>query len=190
MTVLTCRKYSLQNENNEIYYLFDQKIISFAKYWFFFIELFLFLFCFIILCLKFIKRESQLLINKIKIYLSDFLNTVQIIAFILFFIGIIFRFIPNYNCYITGRILLCIDILFWYNRSLYAYKYFRTLGPKILMIRQIVMIFKLIRIKIYFLNLQYFRYFKYSISCCWFWFLFSLLAFALKPWCFIIRNLV
>jgi hypothetical protein len=70
--------------------------------------------------------------------LEDLLNIIQAFALIFFLIGMILRFIPNQQCYIAGRIFYCFDLIFWFIRSLHAYRFIRSLGPKILMIIEMV----------------------------------------------------
>lgn len=77
---------------------------------------------------------------KLKLFVSDFWNLIDDIALLLFIVGVGLRFIPDYNCYLAARIILCIDIIFWFFKSLYAYTFLRNLGPKLFMIKQMVLL--------------------------------------------------
>lgn len=41
-------------------------------------------------------------------------------------------------CCCDFRIILCIDVLFWFSRSLHSFSFVRTLGPKLFMIRRML----------------------------------------------------
>lgn len=81
-----------------------------------------------------LHSEHRSVLKKLKSYLNDLLNVIEIMALVLFLIGMILRLIPNRECYIAGRLFLCVDLIFWFIRNLYAYTFIRNLGPKILMI--------------------------------------------------------
>jgi hypothetical protein len=61
-------------------------------------------------------------------------NTIEVFALFGFIIGIILRFIPNnHNCYIASRVVLSIDIIIWYLKTLHICTLIKELGPKLLM---------------------------------------------------------
>ena len=61
------------------------------------------------------------------------------LAILLFIAVYVFRFIPNsYDCYLTARILLSIDIILWFIKSLHTYTCFRIMGPKLIMINRMM----------------------------------------------------
>ena len=62
----------------------------------------------------------------------------QAAAILLFFIGLAFRYIPNMHCYLISRIMLSLDIVIWFSRSLHYLSFVRNLGPKIVMISQMI----------------------------------------------------
>lgn len=96
-----------------------------------------------------IQSENRFIKKKIKFYVNDLLNMIEMGALALFLIGMVLRFIPDRGCYIAGRLFLCIDLILWFLRSLYSYTFIRSLGPKILMIIGMVKTyFKLIKSKI------------------------------------------
>lgn len=86
---------------------------------------------------QFYLNENRVLKAKIISFVFDFKNLLEITGLVLFYVGMILRFIPDYNCYSAARILLCIDILFWYIRALFAYSFIKKMGPKLLMIRKL-----------------------------------------------------
>lgn len=51
-------------------------------------------------------------------------------------IGMILRFIPNRKCLLGARVILCIDILFWYTKMLQAYWFIRSLGPILVLVER------------------------------------------------------
>jgi hypothetical protein len=80
--------------------------------------------------------EHKLLEAKLKSYFGSFLNNVDFIGLLFFYVGFILRFIPSYECYLAARIFLSFDILFWIFRSINVYAFIKSLGPKVLMIRK------------------------------------------------------
>ena len=75
---------------------------------------------------------------KLKEFISGSLNIFDSFAILGFLIAEILRFIPDKNCYLAARIMLCINILLWFGKSLYFYKFVREVGPKIYMIRRML----------------------------------------------------
>jgi transient receptor potential cation channel subfamily M protein 2 len=45
---------------------------------------------------------------------------------------------PDMECYLVARIILSLDILLWFFRSLHSYSFIRSLGPKIVMIKEMM----------------------------------------------------
>ena len=72
---------------------------------------------------------------KIKSFLFDIKNILEICGIFFFFVGMVLRFIPNYACYQSARIILCVDIIFWYIRSLFMYSFIKKMGPMLVMIQ-------------------------------------------------------
>ena len=61
----------------------------------------------------------------------------------LFTIGFTFRIVSFYhgtNYFIAARLILCLDLFFWFMRLLHVFKNFKNLGPKIKMITRMVII--------------------------------------------------
>jgi transient receptor potential cation channel subfamily M protein 2 len=71
-------------------------------------------------------------------YLSIFWNKLDVLSLILFFIAIILRFIPSSDCFCGARILLAIDLSIWFIRTLDIFSAVKQLGPKLVMIGEMV----------------------------------------------------
>ena len=82
-----------------------------------------------------IRRFKEINAKK---FFFDFWNFVQLTSIILFGIGAGLRFIPNMNFYLIARIILSIDIIFWFFCGLHGYSVIRSLGPKLFMIRKML----------------------------------------------------
>ncbi len=68
----------------------------------------------------------------------DFWNVVQVFSIVFFFVGFGLRLVPDMECYLAARVVLSLDALLWFFRSLHAYSFIRSLGPKIVMIREML----------------------------------------------------
>jgi len=72
-------------------------------------------------------------------------NYLNLVGCILFFIAITLRYIAmnnkSLNTFKVARVVLCVDLLVWFARSLFFMKCFNNLGPKIVMIMKMVKIF-------------------------------------------------
>ncbi len=67
-------------------------------------------------------------------------NVVELFAILLFLCGLTVRFIENnLNTYVAARILFSISLLLWYIKSLKYYTVFRNIGPKLVMIEEMVL---------------------------------------------------
>ncbi len=76
--------------------------------------------------------------TKFKYFVIQNWNILGIIALLLYFAGLILRFIPDPNCFLAARILLAIDVIFWFFRCLTAYWFIRALGPMLILIEQML----------------------------------------------------
>ena len=82
-------------------------------------------------------------------------NYIDICGCVLFILAVILRFlaiaITNENIFIAARILLAIDLAVWYIRLLHITIIFRSLGPKLVMLHQMVrdLIFFMVIISIF-----------------------------------------
>ncbi|CAF4236589.1 unnamed protein product, partial [Rotaria sp. Silwood2] len=82
--------------------------------------------------------QSQSKRNPIMTYLKTFWNKLDVLSIILFFVGFILRFIPVAECFCAARIALSIDLSLWFIRSLDMFASIRRLGPKLVMISEMV----------------------------------------------------
>ncbi len=80
----------------------------------------------------------QTIHGKLMGYLSIFWNKLDVLSLILFFIAIILRFIPSSDCFCGARILLAIDLSIWFIRTLDIFSAVKQLGPKLVMIGEMV----------------------------------------------------
>jgi len=93
--------------------------------------------------------------SKILKYMDNRWNYLDICGCFLFIIAICLRFIAifirNENVFIAARILLAIDLVVWFVRLLHKTIIFRSLGPKLVMISQMVkdLIFFMVIISIF-----------------------------------------
>lgn len=101
--------------------------------------------------------------RKIEVYLAIFWNKLNALCILLFFIGCILRFIPSNGCFCSARIILAVALSLWYIRSLDVFSAVKILGPKLVMIGEMV--------KVHFIHfyLQDFlvssRFMIYRFSC-------------------------
>jgi transient receptor potential cation channel subfamily M protein 2 len=71
-------------------------------------------------------------------YFQIFWNVLDVLAIILFYIGFGLRFFPVAQCYCIARTVLAIDLTLWYIRTLEIFAAFKQLGPKLVMISEMV----------------------------------------------------
>ncbi|XP_069817937.1 transient receptor potential cation channel subfamily M member 6 isoform X3 [Dendropsophus ebraccatus] len=71
--------------------------------------------------------------QKVKVWLSEYWNVTDFIAIILFVIGFALRW-PDPPLQTAGRIIYCLDIIFWYTRLLDFFAVNQQAGPYITMI--------------------------------------------------------
>jgi hypothetical protein len=77
--------------------------------------------------------------RRLVIYLSlSNWNKVTIMGILVFFIGISLRFIPNTSCFTAATVILCFDLGIWLYKVLHFYTFLKSVGPKILMIKEMV----------------------------------------------------
>ncbi|CAF3995725.1 unnamed protein product [Rotaria sordida] len=83
-------------------------------------------------------NKAQSLYKKIKKYFSIFWNKLDALAIILFILGCILRFLPINQCFCFARIVLAIDLCLWYIRTLDIFSAIKRLGPKLVMIGEMI----------------------------------------------------
>jgi len=100
--------------------------------------------------------------NNIVDYIEDWWNYLDITGCLLFLIGIIARFLAYFfvhrPLFIFARIVLCIDLSVWYVRLLHVTLVFKSLGPKL------VMIGNMIRDLMFFIIIMVIFMFAYGVS--------------------------
>ena len=84
--------------------------------------------------MKIVLDETEVLSTKLKNYLDHYMSPILLVAFVLFFVAIVLRFIPDDDCYKAARVILCIDLIFWFVKSLKAYWSVKLLGPMLVLI--------------------------------------------------------
>ena len=87
---------------------------------------------------KFLHVDRSLFKAKVREFFFEMSTVFDLAAIGGFFVAEILRFIPSEKCYLAARILLCINIIFWYLKSMYCYKFLKNVGPKIYMIKEMV----------------------------------------------------
>ncbi|XP_050410317.1 transient receptor potential cation channel subfamily M member-like 2 [Patella vulgata] len=83
-----------------------------------------------------ISSDSKGIWEQMKVYLKDSWNVLDITTIIAFFFGICLRLINNDLCFEAARVILCVDLLFFYIRILNIFEVSSSLGPKLVMMQQ------------------------------------------------------
>jgi transient receptor potential cation channel subfamily M protein 2 len=84
------------------------------------------------------STELKSMYGKLVSYLSVFWNRLDVLAISLFIIAFILRFLPRNQCFCAARIILAIDLSLWYIRILDIFAAVKRLGPKLVMIGEMV----------------------------------------------------
>lgn len=87
--------------------------------------------------------EGGKISQKIKVWFSDYFNISDFIAIIMFVVGFGLRFGDD-NLFIAGRIVYCLNIIFWYVRLLDILAVNQQAGPYVMMIGKMVSNFTII----------------------------------------------
>jgi len=82
--------------------------------------------------------EAQSKTNAVVAYFQVFWNKLDVLAIVLFFIGFSLRFINSGECFCAARIVLSVDLAIWFIRSLDIFAAVKRLGPKLVMIGEMV----------------------------------------------------
>ncbi|CAF0852590.1 unnamed protein product [Rotaria sordida] len=82
--------------------------------------------------------ELKSIHSKILAYSSVFWNKLDFLALSLFFIGFILRIWPTTRCFCAARIVLAVDLSLWYIRTLDMFAAIKRLGPKLVMIGEMI----------------------------------------------------
>ncbi|KAJ0005778.1 hypothetical protein NQD34_015672, partial [Periophthalmus magnuspinnatus] len=75
--------------------------------------------------------------KKVKMYINDVWNILDVLSIILFIFGLVFRLIDG--LFYAGKILLCIDFIVFCLRLMAIFTISRTLGPKIIIVKRMMM---------------------------------------------------
>lgn len=81
--------------------------------------------------------EGGKISQKIKVWFADYFNISDFLAILMFFVGFGLRF-GKENVLITGRIVYCLNIIFWYVRLLDILAVNQHAGPYVMMIGKMV----------------------------------------------------
>ncbi|CAF3635067.1 unnamed protein product, partial [Rotaria sp. Silwood1] len=82
--------------------------------------------------------EAQTTCNAIVQYFEVFWNKLDVLAIILFCVSFILRCIPLTECFYAACIVWPIDIIIWFIRSLDIFVAIKRLGPKLVMIGEMI----------------------------------------------------
>ncbi|KAF7658007.1 hypothetical protein LDENG_00019260 [Lucifuga dentata] len=75
--------------------------------------------------------------KKARMYINDLWNILDMLSIIIFIVGLICRLIPA--LFYAGKVLLCIDFVVFCLRLMAIFTISRTLGPKIIIVRRMMM---------------------------------------------------
>ena len=76
--------------------------------------------------------------GKIMGYFSIFWNKLDILSIVLFYIAILLQYIKSSDCFCGARIILAVDLSIWFIRTLDRFSAVKQLGPKLVMIGEMV----------------------------------------------------
>jgi len=82
--------------------------------------------------------ECESISKKMVLYFNVFWNKLNVLGLILYYIALILRFLPMSECFCISRILFSIDLSLWYIRALDIFSAVKRLGPKLVMIQEMV----------------------------------------------------
>ncbi|CAF4296461.1 unnamed protein product, partial [Adineta steineri] len=85
-----------------------------------------------------IAMEVQSVYGKLVAYFSVVWNKLDVLAISLFFIAFVLRLLPINQCFCGARVLLALDLTLWYIRTLDMFSAVKRLGPKLVMIGEMV----------------------------------------------------
>ena len=80
--------------------------------------------------------EPKKLSQKLSVFFSDVWNICDTIAILLFVVGLALRVVPATRG--QGRVFYCVNIIFWYTRTLELFSVNKYLGPYVMMIGKMV----------------------------------------------------
>ncbi|XP_016324834.1 transient receptor potential cation channel subfamily M member 2 [Sinocyclocheilus anshuiensis] len=77
--------------------------------------------------------------RKAKMYISDVWNILDVLSIILFIAGLVCRLQASGTVFYVGKVILCIDFIIFCLRLMAIFTISRTLGPKIIIVRKMMM---------------------------------------------------
>lgn len=89
------------------------------------------------LALQILMSEPGKLLQKVKVWLQEYWNVTDLIAILLFSIGMILR-LQDQPFRSDGRVIYCVNIIYWYIRLLDIFGVNKYLGPYVMMIGKMV----------------------------------------------------
>ena len=76
--------------------------------------------------------------RKLALYFAIFWNKLDVLAIALFCLACVFRFLPMRQSFCNARAILAVDLAIWYIRTLDVFSAVKRLGPKLVMIGEMV----------------------------------------------------
>lgn len=89
------------------------------------------------LVLQMFMSEAGKISQKIKVWFSDYFNICDFLAITTFFIGFGLR-LAGGDVFVPGRIVYCLNIIFWYVRLMDILAVNQQAGPYVMMIAKMV----------------------------------------------------
>ncbi|XP_026074779.1 transient receptor potential cation channel subfamily M member 2-like [Carassius auratus] len=77
--------------------------------------------------------------RKAKMYICDVWNILDVLSIILFIAGLVCRLLASGTVFYVGKVILCIDFIIFCLRLMAIFTISRTLGPKIIILRRMMM---------------------------------------------------
>lgn len=81
--------------------------------------------------------EPGKLLQKVKVWLQEYWNVTDLIAILLFSVGMVLR-LQDQPFRSDGRVIYCVNIIYWYIRLLDIFGVNKYLGPYVMMIGKMV----------------------------------------------------
>ncbi|XP_062862686.1 transient receptor potential cation channel subfamily M member 2 [Trichomycterus rosablanca] len=77
--------------------------------------------------------------KRVKIYIKDLWNILDVLAILLFITGLACRLQASVTVFYVGKVILCIDFIIFCLRLMSIFTISRTLGPKIIIVKKMMM---------------------------------------------------
>lgn len=81
--------------------------------------------------------EPGKLLQKVRVWLQEYWNVTDLIAILLFSVGMVLR-LQDQPFRSDGRVIYCVNIIYWYIRLLDIFGVNKYLGPYVMMIGKMV----------------------------------------------------